>query len=403
MTSRRKPSSKSRGDRSVPGGSSSRDGNVAPKVEFSDHSIDPEYRDTYWTTRGEPKHRPPGIWHPALFRANPVEGCPSSSCPNGLDAIRGFCKVQEWVEFRLPVAGEVAESPPDGYFTCFEVYLMQCHLWFPLPEIIVQLFSRFGLGFGQIKPVGLHHIIGILVLSYEWGIPLDVDHLEALLMFKGHTATVQLGPWTNKAIIVDFVSNYHVWTQSFFFVRIDDASVEESCIPILRTICGRRGTFDLLHASFGFDDIGSYKSVSRFAETNPFPPAPDGLTTNISLLRSGDFYWGTFTPKRVVALHQRERSRNRKDKLIVVDDDEAGGGCFPETLVGDYFDGESFDLEESLGSNPPEAEGGSVEGPEFTKASRLVNGSESTVRPRYGFEGFFSGRRNPLIPATLLQ
>ncbi|KAH0898803.1 hypothetical protein HID58_048371 [Brassica napus] len=62
----RKPSSKSRGDRSVPGGSSSRDGNVAPKVEFSDHSIDPEYRDTYWTTRGEPKHRPPGIWHPAL-------------------------------------------------------------------------------------------------------------------------------------------------------------------------------------------------------------------------------------------------------------------------------------------------------------------------------------------------
>ena len=72
MTSRRKPSSKSRGDRSVPGGSSSRDGNVAPKVEFSDHSIDPEYRDTYWTTRGEPKHRPPGICHPALFRANPV-------------------------------------------------------------------------------------------------------------------------------------------------------------------------------------------------------------------------------------------------------------------------------------------------------------------------------------------
>ena len=41
------------------------------------------------------------------------------------------------------------------------------------------------------------------------------------------------------------------------------------------------------------------------------------------------------------------------------------GGCFPETLVGDYFDGEPFDLEELLGSNPPEAQGGSVKGPEY--------------------------------------
>ncbi|KAF3541331.1 hypothetical protein F2Q69_00021869 [Brassica cretica] len=112
--------------------------------------------------------------------------------------------------------------------------------------------------------------------------------------------------------------------------------------------------------------------------------AERGLTTIISLLHSGDFDWGTFTPKRVcptVVLHrsqfqpdlpieeeedessmggfvpckapvERERSRNRKDKHIVIDDENAGGGCFPETL----------------------AEGGSVKGSEFTKASRLVNG-----------------------------
>ncbi|KAH0879427.1 hypothetical protein HID58_066821, partial [Brassica napus] len=139
-------------------------------------------------------------------------------------------------------------------------------------------------------------------------------------------------------------------------------------------------------------------------ESNPFPPASDGLNTIIGLLCSGDFYWATFTPKRVrhaVALNRSrfqpdlpieeedepsmdgfipceapvERSRNRKSKHIVVDDDEVGGGCFPETLVGNYFDGELFDLEELLGSNPPEAEVGSDKGPEFTKASRLVNGA----------------------------
>ena len=66
--------------------------------------------------------------------------------------------------------------------------------------------------------VGLQHIIGILVLIYERGIPLDIDHLEVLLMFKGNMGTVQLGPRPNKAIIADFVSNYRVWTQFFFFV-----------------------------------------------------------------------------------------------------------------------------------------------------------------------------------------
>ncbi|KAG2292927.1 hypothetical protein Bca4012_006163 [Brassica carinata] len=95
MTSRKKAFSKSRGDRSDPGGSSSRRENVAPKVEFSDHSIDPEERDAYWAARGKRKHPRPGIWHPARFRANPVDGCPSSSCPNGLDAIRSFCRVLE--------------------------------------------------------------------------------------------------------------------------------------------------------------------------------------------------------------------------------------------------------------------------------------------------------------------
>ncbi|KAF2572995.1 hypothetical protein F2Q70_00002155 [Brassica cretica] len=332
--------------------------NIAPKVEFSDHSIDPEEVDANWTSRGEVKHPTPGTCHPAL--------------------------VPESVEFRLPVAEEVAESLPDGYFTCFEVYLMQCHLWFPLPRVIVRLFIRFGLAIGHIKPCGLQHILKILVLSYERGMPLDVDHLEALLMPKGSSDTVQLGPRPNRAIIAGFVSNYRVWK---------------------KTRWGRKGTFDCLYASFGFDDIRSYVSVSHFVVTNPLPPAPDGLNTNIDLLRSGISYWASFTPKRVrraVALHrsrfqpdlpveegedpsmdgfvpyeapeERERSRTRNDKHIVVDDDEANKGCFSENLLGDYFNGEPIDLDEVLGSNLPTAEGGSDKGPEFTKTSRLVNG-----------------------------
>ncbi|KAF3524945.1 hypothetical protein F2Q69_00047648 [Brassica cretica] len=71
------------------------------------------------------------------------------SCPKGLAAIRRFCRILELVEFRLPEAGKVALSPPEGYFTCYEAYLMQCHLWFPIPELIVQLLNRFNLSISQ--------------------------------------------------------------------------------------------------------------------------------------------------------------------------------------------------------------------------------------------------------------
>ncbi|KAF2597033.1 hypothetical protein F2Q68_00010538 [Brassica cretica] len=146
---------KSRHDHSVPDDSSSQYGNIAPKVEFAEHSAD-----AYWVARGNVKPPRPGIWHTHLYRANPVEGCSSRSCPNGLAASWSFCRVPESVEFRLPVAGEVAESPTDGYFTCFEAYLMQCHLWFPLLEAIMRLFSHFGLSISQINLCGLQHIGG---------------------------------------------------------------------------------------------------------------------------------------------------------------------------------------------------------------------------------------------------
>ncbi|KAF3485896.1 hypothetical protein F2Q69_00054815 [Brassica cretica] len=51
---------------------------------------------------------------------------------------------------------------------------MQCHLWFPIPELIVQLLNRFNLSISQVNPCGLQHIIGILVPSYELGITLEL-------------------------------------------------------------------------------------------------------------------------------------------------------------------------------------------------------------------------------------
>ena len=141
MSSKRKASTKSRQDRSVPDRSCSQHNDVAPEVEFAEHSVDPEEADAYWAARGEVKPPRPVTWASPLFRANPGDGCPSRSCPNGLAASWSFCRVLGLVEFHLPEAGEVAASTHEGYFTCYEAYLMQCHLWFPIPEVIKQLFA----------------------------------------------------------------------------------------------------------------------------------------------------------------------------------------------------------------------------------------------------------------------
>ena len=143
-----------------------------------------------------------------------MDGCPSKSCPNGLAAIRSFCRVPELVEFHLPETGEVAGSPPEGYFMCHETYLMQCHLWFPIPELIVQLLNRFNLSISQVNPCGLQHLIGTLVLSYEMGITLDADQLEALVEPRGSTSLIiQVRPRVEMAIISGFVSKYRVWKE----------------------------------------------------------------------------------------------------------------------------------------------------------------------------------------------
>ncbi|KAL0854501.1 hypothetical protein Bca101_059653 [Brassica carinata] len=153
MSSRRKASSKSRHDHSVPDGSSLQNNDVVPKVEFVVHSIDPEEADAKWAAMGE--ELPQWAYCHSEFLQ-------SSEASRVLSA-------KDW---------RGSQISAEGYFTCYEAYLMQCHLWFLILEVITRLLNRFKLSIGQINPCALQHLFGILVLSYELGMNFDASHLD---------------------------------------------------------------------------------------------------------------------------------------------------------------------------------------------------------------------------------
>ena len=89
---------------------------------------------------------------------------------------------------------------------------------------------------------------------------------------------------------------------------------------------------------------------------------------------------------------KRDRSKPRKDKHLMVDEDVVDGKLSPDNLLKDYLDSqvggsssEQFNLDGLFEFDFTPTEGGSNEVPDFSKAARMVNGVGSHL---WTFSGF---------------
>ncbi|KAF3497971.1 hypothetical protein DY000_02053077 [Brassica cretica] len=154
--------------------------------------------------------------HPASFRANLGEDCPSRSCMNGLAAIRSFCGVPESMEFRLPVSGEVAEFPQDGYFTDLS--------FSPTPDGLCTVRDLLHSGpsyWASFTLKQVRHAVALHCSRFQPGLPVE----------EGEESSMESGESTSMCSISPYPLSFAIGGRSPGFFRVGAGVISSGFFP----------------------------------------------------------------------------------------------------------------------------------------------------------------------------
>uniref|UniRef100_A0A0D3D7M3 Uncharacterized protein n=1 Tax=Brassica oleracea var. oleracea TaxID=109376 RepID=A0A0D3D7M3_BRAOL len=220
---------------------------------------------------------------------------PSMVSPDYLTTLRDFYQIPSGVVFRIPSGNESAKNPPEGFFTCYEAFLVYCRMWFPIPGTIVRALPYFRLSISQLSVPALQHWLGVLIASYDLGMDLNPDDFEGFWSTRGTgiDGSYRMAPKKGMAIIQGHTSHPKTWFERFFFVWLDGESVEESYLHLFRR-------------------EWNFIRVNRI-----LPPTPANLFAKRDLLRGRPFFWNYFTVERIRSAVELHLSRAVSQPLDV--------------------------------------------------------------------------------------
>ncbi|KAF3536241.1 hypothetical protein F2Q69_00022148 [Brassica cretica] len=143
----------------------------------------------------------------------------------------------------------------------------------------------------------------------------------------------RLIPHNEMAIIKGFASNAHNFKKSYFFLRLDSASVVESCIPIFRRRWNQK-------------------------VTNPLPQSTEYLLVVRNLLRGGPYFWEEELEPSMNDFFLMPRERDELFRNFL---DSQGSGSHPDQVKLPGFDTLDPNMDDFFDFRLPLAAGKSTE------------------------------------------
>ena len=133
--------------------------------------------------------------------------------------------------YMVPGEDECPWNPPRRYVCMYEASFRQCHLWFPIPSLILSFLTRRRMTISQLTLAAICNFVAALTFGAEEGYLVNVRCFEKKTTLK---AVRSPGYWVvNNRPKYNFlpgpkVSNFKNWEEYYFYVRVDLESYERS-------------------------------------------------------------------------------------------------------------------------------------------------------------------------------